>query len=99
LAAIFGIPPAQFAVEGRKGHTYPRFCLAHCRSRQEKKMLEDLRNHDPRPTPEERAWMGTDPLHLAGHVIAAVAVALLVALSLSAPDGGATPPVVAASSK
>jgi|GraSoiStandDraft_16_1057320.scaffolds.fasta_scaffold223419_2 hypothetical protein len=62
-------------------------------------MLDDLRNHDPRPTPEERAWMGTDPIPVAGHVIAAAAVALLVALSVSAPDGGAKPPVVAATSK
>jgi hypothetical protein len=62
-------------------------------------MLEDLRNHDPRPSEEERAWMATDPLPAAGRVMAAAAVALLVALSLSAPEGGARPPVVAATSK
>jgi hypothetical protein len=62
-------------------------------------MLEDVRNHDPRPTREERAWMATDPFPVVGRVIAAAAVAILVALSLSAPDGGAQPPIVAATSR
>ena len=62
-------------------------------------MLDDLRNHDPRPTDEERAWMRTDPFAVARQVAAVAAVAVAIAVSLSLPSVDSPPHVVAATSK
>jgi len=60
-------------------------------------MLDEIRkNHDPRPTAEERAWMEADPFSTA-HVVAAAVLALMVALSLSLPNGETMAAVAVAS--
>ena len=60
-------------------------------------MLDEIRkNHDPRPTAEERAWMEADRFSTA-HVIAAAVLALMVALSLSLPNGEAMATAIPAS--
>ena len=58
---------------------------------------DDLRNHDPRPTDEERAWMETDPIAGVRRVAVLIVLAFSVAGYLGyAMDGGARPQVVAA---
>jgi len=60
-------------------------------------MLDEIRkNHDPRPTAEERAWMDADSFS-AAHVVAAAVLALMVALSVSLPNGEAMATVAVAS--
>ncbi len=41
-------------------------------------MLEEIRNHDPKPTAEERAWIDSNPIAAAVNivVVAVIAVAL-----------------------
>ena len=62
-------------------------------------MLDDLRNHDPRPSGEELAWMQSDPFSMARQIIAAAAVATIVAVSLSLPSVDTAPAVTAAVSR
>jgi len=52
-------------------------------------MLDDIRkNHDPRPTAEERAWMEAAPYPTTtAHFVAIAVLALMVALTLSLPNG------------
>jgi hypothetical protein len=45
-------------------------------------MFDDLRNHDPIPTAEEREWMAVDPLSIALRL--AVVAGLSVLLGLAA---------------
>jgi hypothetical protein len=47
-------------------------------------MLEDIRDHDPRPTEEERDWVASNAFGLAARVILATGVALMVGVSASA---------------
>ena len=46
-------------------------------------MLEDLRDHDANPTPEESEWMSADVLALVLRAAVLAAVALSVGLSVS----------------
>lgn len=46
-------------------------------------MLEDLRNHDPAPTEEEKAWMGCAMIDLLLRSAAALAIATTVGVSAS----------------
>ena len=61
-------------------------------------MLDDLRNHDPRPTSEEQQWMGVDPLKSAAHALVMVGLSVMVGVAASfATMSEETPaPVVAA---
>ena len=62
-------------------------------------MLDDVRNHDPRPTAEERAWMEVDPFSIARRLVAVTALAAVVAFSLGLQPVDATPQVTAAASR
>ena len=44
-------------------------------------MLEDIRNHDAQPTPEETQWMATDIVAVVLRAAVLAAVALSVGLS------------------
>ena len=44
-------------------------------------MLDDLRQHDPRPTEEEKRWIDTEPLGALLHVAVIAIIALAIALS------------------
>jgi hypothetical protein len=46
-------------------------------------MLEDLRNHDPLPSEEEREWMATDPVTVVLRGLAIASVAVMVGLTAS----------------
>ncbi|HEX3061349.1 MAG TPA: hypothetical protein VHP55_01715 [Usitatibacter sp.] len=53
-------------------------------------MLDDVRQHDPRPSDEELAWMSFDPLAAAARVAAALVLAVAlggyVTYSLESPQ-------------
>ncbi|HTS85969.1 MAG TPA: hypothetical protein VMG61_12750 [Usitatibacter sp.] len=58
---------------------------------------DDLRNHDPNPTDEERAWMETDPIAAVRRIAVLIVLAFSVAGYLGyATDGGGKPEVLAA---
>ena len=42
-------------------------------------MLDELRNHDPKPTEQERAWMQADPFRVIVRVMALTVLALAIA--------------------
>jgi len=44
-------------------------------------MLDDIRNHDPRPTPEETEWMNTDPFKGAMRVLVMAGVSLMIGMA------------------
>ena len=46
-------------------------------------MLEDIRNHDAQPTPEESEWISTDILSVVFRAAVLAVVALSVGLSAS----------------
>jgi hypothetical protein len=46
-------------------------------------MLDDIRNHDANPTPEEEDWTQTDPVRLVVKAIALAAVAIAIGASMS----------------
>ena len=46
-------------------------------------MLDDIRNHDARPTPEEAQWMGVDPLKSAAHALVMVGLSIMVGVAAS----------------
>jgi len=46
-------------------------------------MLDDIRNHDAHPTPEELAWMDTDPLKGATRALVMVGVSLMIGMGAS----------------
>ena len=59
-------------------------------------MLDDIRNHDARPTREELEWMNTDPLKGATRAVVMLGVALMVAMAASyslTPDEAPAPMV------
>ena len=41
-------------------------------------MLDELRNHDPRPSEQERAWMQTDPFRMVARVMALTVLAVII---------------------
>jgi hypothetical protein len=46
-------------------------------------MLDDIRNHDPRPSSEEAQWMGVDPLKSAAHALVMVGISIMVGVAAS----------------
>ena len=46
-------------------------------------MLDEIRDHDPEPTDEERRWMAFDAVEAIARVVALGAVALIVGWSTS----------------
>jgi len=46
-------------------------------------MLDEIRNHDPRPTPEEVQWMNVDPLKSAAHALVMVGLSIMVGVAAS----------------
>ncbi|HET9470741.1 MAG TPA: hypothetical protein VFO24_06520 [Usitatibacter sp.] len=46
-------------------------------------MLDDIRNHDARPTPEEAQWMNVDPLKSAAHALVMVGLSIMVGVAAS----------------
>jgi hypothetical protein len=60
-------------------------------------MLDDIRNHDARPSPEEVQWMSVDPLRSAAHALVMVGLSIMVgvAASFAAMPGPAPVAVVA----
>jgi hypothetical protein len=47
-------------------------------------MLEDFRNHDAKPTEEERAWMNTNPFSVLVRLVVIAGIALAIGLSTTA---------------
>jgi hypothetical protein len=46
-------------------------------------MLEDFRNHDPRPTEQECAWMAVNPFSVLVRVVALASLAAAIGLAAS----------------
>jgi hypothetical protein len=46
-------------------------------------MLDDLRNHDARPSAEEIQWMNVDPLKSAAHALVMVGLSIMVGVAAS----------------
>jgi hypothetical protein len=46
-------------------------------------MLDEIRNHDPNPTAEERLWTVADPIHLVLKAVGLAAVAIAIGVSVS----------------
>jgi hypothetical protein len=60
-------------------------------------MLDDIRNHDAEPTPQETEWMSTDVLSLVFRAAVLAVIALSVGLSATIVlDQAPREPVVAA---
>ncbi len=64
-------------------------------------MLDDVRNHDPKPTAEEELWISTDvlALMLRACAMAGVALTLGVAGTVLVYDAVPAGPLVAAAAK
>jgi len=63
-------------------------------------MLEDLRNHDPAPTHEEREWMAVNPLSVTVRLIALAGIAMAIGLSgTSLLEADTRPTTLAVSTK
>jgi len=45
--------------------------------------MDDLRNHDARPTAHERAWMETDPRPAISRLFLSLAIAIMIAAASS----------------
>ncbi|HEY4998483.1 MAG TPA: hypothetical protein VII36_05035 [Usitatibacter sp.] len=58
-------------------------------------MLEDFRNHDPRPDAQERAWMQANPLPVLARVVALTALAVAIGTAASNLGSGANQPAKA----
>lgn len=62
--------------------------------------MDDLRNHDAKPSAHEREWMETDPLAAISRVVLCAAVSLMIgAASSTLLNTHATPVKVAATSR
>ncbi|HSN22480.1 MAG TPA: hypothetical protein VLS49_17480 [Usitatibacter sp.] len=62
-------------------------------------MLDDLRNHEAKPTREESEWVGLDPLMAATRALVMVGVAMMVGVAASyviAPEDPGVPVVASA---
>ena len=59
-------------------------------------MLEDLRNHDPSPTAQERAWMAAKPLAVVLHVAALAGIAIAIGFAGSHVAADNPPPATVA---
>jgi hypothetical protein len=46
-------------------------------------MLDDLRDHDPKPSREELGWLNVDPLTAATRALVLVGVSLMVGVAAS----------------
>ncbi|HXS51102.1 MAG TPA: hypothetical protein VN782_01105 [Usitatibacter sp.] len=46
-------------------------------------MLDDLRDHDPKPSREELGWMNADPLSAATRALVLVGVSLMIGVAAS----------------
>ena len=57
-------------------------------------MLEELRNHDPRPNAQERAWMQADPFRVLTRVMALTVLALIIGMAASDFSAVKAPTVV-----
>jgi len=44
-------------------------------------MLEDFRNHDAAPTPQEREWMAANPFNVLLHLVVLAGIAVAIGLS------------------
>ena len=44
-------------------------------------MSDDIRNHDPKPTEREEAWMGTNPFAVLGRLAVLAGIAAAIGLS------------------
>lgn len=64
-------------------------------------MLDDIRDHDAKPTSEEEAWMGTDAVGLIVRAVALAGLALAVGvLASTVVDPALSPqPAIAAVSR
>lgn len=45
--------------------------------------MDDLRNHDAKPTAHEREWMATDPVPVVMRVLTLAAIALMLGVASS----------------
>ena len=64
-------------------------------------MLEDIRNHDSMPTPEEAEWLSTDAVSLVVRSVglAGLALAIGVAASMVVTPSHAVAPIAAATNR
>ena len=46
-------------------------------------MLDDIRDHDASPSPEEVQWMNVDPLKSAAHALVMVGLSIMVGVAAS----------------
>jgi len=56
-------------------------------------MLDAIRHHDARPSPEEVQWMSVDPLKSAAHALVMVGLSIMVGVAASIaamPDAAPT---------
>jgi hypothetical protein len=59
-------------------------------------MLEDFRNHDPRPNQQECAWMQADPFGAVARLMALAVLAVAIGtVAVQFNSGAQTPNVVA----
>ncbi|MEP7068862.1 MAG: hypothetical protein ABI789_06465 [Usitatibacter sp.] len=59
-------------------------------------MFEEIRDHDPRPSSQERAWMQADPFHAMARVMVLAALAVMIGTAASELQAVKAPTVVAA---
>jgi hypothetical protein len=57
--------------------------------------MEELRNHDPKPNEQERAWMQADPMRVVARVMALTILALAIATAATTFNQQKAPTVVA----
>ena len=58
-------------------------------------MLEDFRNHDPKPTQQERAWMAANPFAAVAKLVVVAGFAAVIGVSASHSLNPQQPPSVA----
>jgi hypothetical protein len=93
---IFRIATLRFAVVPS---VPPRITLRLPGTRRREKrpdMLEDFRNHDPRPSQQECAWMQADPFRAIARLMALTVLAVAIATITSQSDAGTQPHAVVA---
>ena len=59
-------------------------------------MLEDFRNHDPKPDEQEQAWMAVNPFAVLVRVVALASLAAAIGLTASSNINSQQPTAVAA---